>query len=369
MPGRRDQAIPLDPSLCRRCQTNSIAITVRTEPLCSDCFKKYVHTKVVKRMETFRVRHSTPDKERVLLLPLSLGASSVALLHILSQHLQRQIENTGRTGFKLLVVHISLPTYSNQARTQTCLEKLKLRYPQHDYATHPLSALFDPSVIPTASLPLALQPPTPDPSPETHLTTLIDSLKSPTSKSDILSLLLTNLLTHLAHSHSTEAILWGSSTTRLAQRTLAETAKGRGGSLPWYVADAASTNPSAPPSYYPMRDLLGKEIESFGDFVEPLLREVVLEEAPKPAVSTRNSTIDELMVKYFEGVERDFPSIVSNVVKTAGKLELRRGDVQRDVEAIETVCELCSLPLSDASAPARSRLCYGCVRTLGRGEA
>lgn len=105
MAGRRNLP-PADKSLCRRCQSPDTAITARTEPLCKACFDKYVQTKVVKRMKTFRVKNSEPGKEKTLLLPLSFGPCSTALVYTLSRHLKNQIDKSGRPGFKLHVLHI-----------------------------------------------------------------------------------------------------------------------------------------------------------------------------------------------------------------------------------------------------------------------
>jgi hypothetical protein len=57
-------------------------------------------------MEKFRTRFATAGQPRMLLLPLSMGVSSLALLHCLDEQLKRQIENTGRTGFGLQVLHV-----------------------------------------------------------------------------------------------------------------------------------------------------------------------------------------------------------------------------------------------------------------------
>jgi cytoplasmic tRNA 2-thiolation protein 2 len=108
MPAKHQDA-SVDTTLCRRCQENEVIISIRTEPVCKDCFSKYVQTKIVKRMETFRVKNSEPGKERTLLLPLSFGPSSTALLYVVSRHLKGQIEKTGRTGFKLHIIHVQLP--------------------------------------------------------------------------------------------------------------------------------------------------------------------------------------------------------------------------------------------------------------------
>ena len=187
---------------------------------------------------------------------------------------------------------------------------------------------------------------------------LLTNLNSPTSKGDITGILLRKLVVSFAKRHNCEAILWGDSTTRLAERTLAETAKGRGASLPWIVADGETLH--GVPFYYPMRDLLSKEITAFTTFVEPPLADVIAIEAVKPIVSTKNTTIDDLMKQYFASVEREYPSIVANVVKTSGKLRAT------PLQEVEQQCELCDVPL-DGQAPERSRLCYGCIRTLPAG--
>ncbi|KAK4540989.1 hypothetical protein LTR36_008358 [Oleoguttula mirabilis] len=354
MPGRR-AAPPIDHTLCRRCQVTEPAITVRTEPLCAGCFSKYVPTKIVKRMESFRVRHSDPGNERVLLLPLSFGSCSTALLHVLSQQLKGQAEKTGRTGFKLHVLHVDS---SDAMAESSLLGKVQERYPEHTFSSCPLSdVLAVDGVRELFQADSSNSEPLNDDGSSRELTLekLFASLTSPTSRGDILQILLRKLVVNCAKRESCEAILWGHSTTRLAERTLAETAKGRGSSLPWIVADGELLH--GVPFYYPMRDLLSKEIASFTSFLEPPLDDVIATEAVKPAVSTKNTTIDDLMKQYFESVEQEYPSIVANVVKTTAKLRAT------PLHEVETQCELCDVPL-DGQAPERSRLCYGCIRTL-----
>ncbi|KAK5167624.1 Cytoplasmic tRNA 2-thiolation protein 2 [Saxophila tyrrhenica] len=353
MPGRRP-IVPKDDSLCRRCQTNEPTITVRTEPLCNECFCRYVSTKVVKRMESFRVKYSDPGKERVLSLPLSFGACSTTLLHILSEHMKGQVERTGRSGYQLHIVHVddgSGPT------SKALLEKVKERFPEHTYSILPVS-----EVLSLDGVSPLLQPPlSSDANGDTSSQTepsvldLLATLPSATSRADTHRILLRRLITNFATNHNCESILWAHSTTRLAELTLAETAKGRGASLPWLVTDTAS--PSGPQNFYPMRELLTKEIIAFSSLTSPPLDDLILKAATKPAVSTKNTSIDDLMRQYFESVERDYPSIVANVVRTTGKLKAP------GVGAEEERCELCEMPLGGA-APERSRLCYGCIRTL-----
>ncbi|KAI7088320.1 hypothetical protein KC356_g3447 [Hortaea werneckii] len=357
MPGRRAPAVPLDPSLCKRCQAEKPSINVRTEPLCTGCFSKYVSTKVVKRMESFRVRHSDPGKQRTLLLPLSHGPCSTALLHLLHQHLQGQTEKTGRTGFKLHVLHIKHP--EEEENDDSLLNKVRECYPTHAFTAIPLADVLSCEGVPE----LLQREPLPRSKNDnessnggTQLEKVFASLTSPTSKDDIKNILIRKLVVTFATQNNCEAILWGDSTTHLAERTLSETAKGRGSSLPWIVADGDALH--GIPFYFPMRDLLSKEIAAFATLIQPPLDDLIHTGPSKPPVSTKNTTIDDLMRQYFESVEQEYPSIVANVVKTTSKLQTV------PLDQIEAQCELCDVPLDGEAAPARSRLCYGCIRTL-----
>jgi cytoplasmic tRNA 2-thiolation protein 2 len=359
------------PNLCKRCQTEPVAISVRTEPVCKTCFSKYVQTKIVKRLETFRVKNSEPGKERTLLVPISFGPASTTLLRILSRHLKGQLEKTGRTGFKLHVLHILQPGEDASA-TEARLAKVKDLYPDHIYSTIALSSTTsDPelasSLLPTslretlATLQTSSSPP-PSPTADELFSSLLHTLPTPTSRADCLTLLQRKLTLHHALSHSCAAILFSDTTTRLSERILSETAKGRGSSLPWLVSDGE--NPLGIPIYYPLRELLSKEVSSYIGFVEPSLEGIVVMDGDGgTAMPTmmKNSTIDDLTKAYFSGVEVDYPSIVANVVRTTSKLQART------LAEVEAHCELCDLPLlvEEGRAPERSRLCWGCIRTMG----
>lgn len=350
MPGRRAEPSK-DDSVCRRCRELEPIVNVRTEPLCKDCFTRYVSTKVIKRMEAFKVRHSEAGRNRKLLLPLSFGPCSTTLLHVLSQYLKGQAGRTGRTGFQLHILHVLGTSNVDDKAAQDRLEKVKARYPEHSYSTINIEDIFAQDGAVPSSL---------DTNNTSDLATILANLPSATSRSDTLNITLRKSITRFATSVECEAVLFGSSTTTLAAETLSSTAKGRGFSLPWIINDGES--PFGVSCYYPMRELLSKEVVSYVSFLDPPMDELVVFDTSKAAVSAKNSTIDELMRGYFEGVERDFPSIVANVVRTTGKLK------PMPLSEVEQQCELCDLPL-EGQAPERSRLCYGCIRNLPRTAA
>src|SRR4051812_17162591 len=171
---------------------------------------------------------------------------------------------------------------------------------------------------------------------------LLLSLPSASSRSDITSILRTRLLVEVAKENGCESILWGDTTTRLAEKTLAETAKGRGFSLPWQVADGVS--PFGVRFNYPVRDLLKKELITYATLVSPPLTDLVI--SPSLAVpivaSSKSTTIDDLMTQYFESVEENYPSIVANVVRTSSKLKPLTGEET-------TSCGLCGLPVAEGT--------------------
>lgn len=353
-------------SLCKRCGVLKAILTVRNDPLCRECFTKYVHTKIVKRMEAFRTRHSAEGEERFLLLPISLGVSSITLLQILDRHLQGQRDRTGRTGFNLKLLFIAMPGADSDEETMK-FDGIRKKYPQYSFTTLDLATISIASCSPEPITSEELE------QAQKTLAKLLESIPSATSRVDILNLLKTRLIVNFAKTNGCEGILWGSSTTKLAETILAETAKGRGFSLPWAVTDGLS--PHGVLFFYPVRDVLKKELISLLEMDGHAgLKDLVIEEGEtKAPPSSKNTTIDVLMKQYFESVEEHYPSIVSNVVRTTGKLQEAKWDgVQR--------CKLCQLPVDDAllgingwggdqkmhqeAGEREVGLCYGCTRSL-----
>ncbi|EMD65009.1 hypothetical protein COCSADRAFT_170827 [Bipolaris sorokiniana ND90Pr] len=372
MPGKHITDASEEP--CRRCKGVSVLV-VRSEPLCHDCFARYVHTKCIKRLESFRVNFGA-EKQRRVLVPLSFGFSSISLLHVLDLHLKTQKSKTGRTGFEINAVHIQEPGHAVQ--TEELLEKVRAQYPDHDYVSLPLHDVF--RLIPDDASLKTLLPQDQqkaESSPEDQFVHMIKSLTSATARADLISTLRTRLIVEYAKLAGCESILWGDSTTTLAQKTLAETAKGRGFSLPWQISDGES--PFGLQFHYPLRDVLKKELISYVNMSDSGLVSLVHESSSGPtqaSTSSKNTTIDDLMKQYFESVEENFPSIVANVVRTTGKLQARP-DALSDPR-----CSLCSMPVPEGrfgihgwggdqhdsngseSESTKRNICYGCTRSL-----
>ncbi len=390
MPGKQISDAAAEP--CRRCKDDLSALIVRSEPLCqsvgclvgvnfifanqsaSKCFAKYVHTKCIKRLETFKATFSAANQQRKVALALSFGIASATLLHVLDLHLKTQKSKTGRTGF---TIHAILIEDSDQtSHAAELLHRARLQYPDHEYTSLPLHHVLE--LLPDhAPLRQLISHDEQQLAPQEQIAQFLNTLPSATARADVLATLRTRLIVEHAKRSGCESIMWGDSTTRLAEKTLAETAKGRAFSLPWQLADGVS--PLGVDFHYPLRDLLKKELVSYVDLAEPELALLVQRPSlvtPAASMSSKNTTLDQLMIQYFDSVEQNFPSIVSNVVRTMGKLEVPTG------ATADPQCSLCSMPVhggrfgihgwggdqeerdDSLSTISNKNLCYGCARAI-----
>lgn len=324
---------------------------------------KYVDTKVLKRLESNKIRGGYNDLVKTLLIPVSFGASSIVLLHILDKQLRNRVEQGRHTGYKLHILFIDQSTVLDGAPSRETMKVLQENYPSHFYATVSLEDTSEYGF----DMPNAVQ------GLRNSLKHVVSSLASATSKIDFIDTTRRRLICAYAEKNGCNSILFGDSTTRLAERTLAGTAKGRGIALPWVTADDASAGITCA---YPLRDVLRKELLAYAGFVGSPLTSLIIEPSVQAPTSSKDTTIDGLMGQYFESVEENFPSIVANVVRTSSKLVAAGVSDQCDS------CSLCgnpvieglwggdqdgltSVPAAGYEVPRQEKLlCYGCARTL-----
>ena len=343
----------------------------------SACFVKYVKTKITKRLETNKVRGAFNDPPRALLLPLSFGSSSVALLHILDEQISAQLNRSGHASYSIHIVHINESFVDENPEYSKLASLVRERFHSHKFSFLSLEDAFD--YLPDEEgifcdeLPLALGQKSIEN--RAHLNQLISSLPSATSRIDISNILRSRLLVGFAKENNCHVIVYGDSATRLAEKTLSETAKGRGNSLPWLIADVSSSHDIK--VMYPMRDLLRTEIIDYTAMVsEPLTTLLSLPKSLVTApVSSKTTTIDDLMSQYFSSVEQSYPSIVTNVVRTASKLKFPA------TTSASPSCNVCGFPFvrdsepwggdqhksTDKSETAMLHMrttCYGCARSI-----
>ncbi|KAI2642759.1 hypothetical protein GGS21DRAFT_544833 [Xylaria nigripes] len=402
---------------CGRCKEQDGVLDLRSETVCQTCFISFVASKAIKRLEVLQreTRGSKlPSRPQRYLLALSRGPSSTALLHILSENMRRQRERNQRAKFEVVAVFVDIDVDtddrgrnipSSSPGPDPSTDPFAAQFPEIPIHIVPLSSILSSPVIDWSSLPAqntTLPPPQ-------RLADLLTRLPTTSARTDVSRLLTRHALFAAAAAHDCPVVLLGYNTTALAELTLSETAKGRGFGIPWFVNDGAFPLPlsvdgdgavSAPVYIYsPLREVFRKEILTYlsvAGALADLFPAAALEAGGGvgAVVSHRDLSIDDVVARYFVDVEASYPSVVANVVRTTGKLsrtapggsdtQMSGGDAKE--EGTGRWCGLCGVGLdpagderwkgeigetgatilgaADGDSSRRSKLCYGCERSV-----
>ncbi|PFH61798.1 hypothetical protein XA68_16226 [Ophiocordyceps unilateralis] len=376
--------------LCSRCRDAAAPYTLRNASTCRNCYVNYVEAKAGRRLGALArdTKTSAPPAPRKYLAGLSYGPSSTLMVHILNTSAQFYSSKKSSPAFEPLVVHVDTEL-SNSGSVEADVTpasarvaNFRDRFPNLSFECVHLSRVFDAKTVDWSAL-AWLDGVTDDgDDPVRRLRRLLDSFPSVTSRTHILRLLVRSLLLHVTIERSCSALLLGHSTTALASLTLSHVANGRGHVVPWQVNDGPftvctydSSEVGEPawveiPVYYPLRQILRNEIMCYLDMM-PSLRNLVPSDdaASSSVVSHKDSSLEGIIERYFDGVEGPYSGIVANVVQTTGKLDRAPASV---------FCPLCGMALdeqgdsrwagelgdSSDGKPDLKRLCYGCRRTL-----
>lgn len=343
-----------------------------------------MNSKVIKRMESYRIRNAPKHRRRKLLLPVSCGVSSIVLLHILDQQLQRQLANSqGRTAYDLHVLLVHTSDAALAEATTDRFKRLRERYSRHTFTALQMADIFNYEIDIREDLSdfgIEFNGENASTSNQMQLDLFFNSLSSATSKADAQQILLTRLIVAFTQQERCEGILWGDSDSRLASKALANVAKGRGFSLPWHISDGPS--PWGIHFTFPLRELFKSELHLYSELSIASPSEIIIPDslsAGSSSTSIRNWSIDDLMTQYIESQGEKYPSIMANVVRTANKLQAP------PVGENDARCSLCGMPipadvlLSGAVIEDQPRadegeidavkgreatpFCYGCTRT------
>lgn len=326
-------------------------------------------------MERYRLRKNAPkERRRKLLLPLSYGVSSTVLLHMLNGQLERQAAGGpyARVAYDLRVLVVDPSTISPS--NSSCEERfaaVQQRYPMHTYTQIPFHSILqrDPEIKDTMAR--FAGPGFVDDvskSDQERLDAFRASIQSATSRADIDNILLNRLIVVCAKEYGCEGILWGDSDSRLAAKSLASVAKGRGSSLTWQVCDGPS--PWDVQFTFPLRDLFKSELELYANQI-PGLEDIIIPDQPvSENMSNRTLSIDELMMQYVQTQGAKYPGVMANVVRTVTKLQ------PAPVSEGRVRCALCGASAGSVedltgTVPGagtqtddhESRFCYGCARS------
>ena len=336
---------------------------------------KYVATKISKSLETNKLRGGFKYPPKNLLLPISFGVSSISLLHALDQQLLGRASQNRHAGYTLHVLFVDQSTVLEQAPLFEKLELLKQAYPYHQYSVRRLEEYVHYGIsVDGIAYDVALPAEDRVGDGAQRIKHVLSNLSSATSKADMIDILRRRFIFAFAKANNCDSVLFGDTTTRLAEKTLSETSKGRGSALSWLTADRPSSDDTS--CVFPLRDLLRKELSAYASMSSPALTPLISGSPIRKSTSSKDTTIDSLMTQYFESVEQNFPSIVANVVKTTSKLVTPR--ISDDVPS----CLMCTAPImhehwggeqkslvpSDYAESRRTAdsktLCYGCSQTV-----
>ncbi|KAL4866320.1 hypothetical protein BDV12DRAFT_136744 [Aspergillus spectabilis] len=359
---------------CDDCHDADFVLTIRRRNLCRDCYIKFVGYKVFRRTEKYRLRKDLPSTGPCpVLLPLSYGLSSSVLLHMVHAQLEQQLLQPRApelVNLNVIIIEPSSISSSNPPHDEA-FKLLQQTYRLASFTRLPLHSIFE--YVPEiddilckyagrgfeddTSLSL-----------KERLDAFRASITSATSVADVESILLNRLIIAFAKSKCCVGIMWGDSDDRLAAKTLANVAKGRGSSLTWQVSDGMS--PFGVEFNFPLRGLFTAEIQNYADSF-PELTKIIIPDVPlSENILTKNLSIDQLMLRYVSSQGKKYPGVMSNVTRTANKLDASRmpTDGSRCVLCDTSICSsegtLNQTQITrDSMNHPSIELCYACERS------
>ncbi|KAI9491663.1 hypothetical protein BDB00DRAFT_766680 [Zychaea mexicana] len=147
---------------------------------------------------------------------------------------------------------------------------------------------------------------------------LFDGITKNTAKEDLYWHMKMTMLVTLAKKEGCSYIFMADSSTQQAIKMISMTSKGRGYSIPF---DIGVENDMTFPDLAilrPMKDMLSKEIGLYNRFMG--LEEYVIPPTDFNTGKPAKSSIERLTEEFITTLDRDFPSTVSTISRTASKL-------------------------------------------------
>ncbi|AGO12825.1 AaceriACR271Cp [[Ashbya] aceris (nom. inval.)] len=344
---------------CKRCNTSEGCLVSRNETFCGACFSRFVLLKFRKQMmldeyyqQVFKVLYA--DKNRtaeeadeenarsVILVPLSLGSSSLAMLDLLNQTLIEQRSAHNRTGFQVKVVLCGFSTEMDELKKlagwlQT--ERLAANADCIDFYFLDLDRSFsdcevDKLLLASEGYDTRKVTSTGE---SATLSDILDQFSGRSSRDDMLCFARQHLIKRFASQHQVKVIMWGHSVTRLADEIVSLVIKGRGAQI---ASALNSTDMDAEygalfKNLYPLRDVLLSELDAYCTLANLqryiynyslqdslfIKRQGEATQANRAVSMAKNMTINELTRQYFDAVEKDYSNVISTIVRTGSKLD------------------------------------------------
>lgn len=315
-----------DKTLCVKCGVKGILVTRIQDTFCKDCFQVYV---VHKFRAAIGKSKLIRDGEKVL-VAFSGGANSAALLHLIKDGLSERAHKKLR--FIPTILHIDetcLLDISNEHKKQMTedISKLIINSGFQGYITSLEQSIkqtrnFEKDKLNDVESQALLCPVdsysyntgTNDKLAE-NLKAFVSNLASFSSKEDAISNLRIQLMVFVARQLGFDKILTAECSTRLGVKVLTDVSIGRGGQIALNTKFSDTRNGDVM-FIRPVRDLNAKELTMYNNIFN-------VSSVFVPCITTKgtNSTsIERLTEAFVTGLQADYQSTVSNIVRTSEKL-------------------------------------------------
>ncbi|XP_057311743.1 cytoplasmic tRNA 2-thiolation protein 2-like [Hydractinia symbiolongicarpus] len=302
-------------STCMKCKENKAIVVIRVnDPMCRSCFLVYVTHKF--RSTLGKARLIKPNDK--VLLALSSGHSSMAMLHLVNEALSESAHK--RLKFEPGVVFIDERDVlsDNKSYDFAALKDVteKLGYPFYTVPIHKrFQADADEGEVNSKK----------------RFCECFNSINTLSAKIEFLSATRMSLIVDTARKYNFTKIMFGETATTLTMKLLCNVAQGRGANIAqdMGVSDNRHSNITL---IRPMREFSSKEVAIYNRLHE-------IEVNPLPnlhTMTTSGSSLHRQTEEFITGLQADFPSTVNTVFRTSDKL-----CVNADLKVSDKKCLLC----------------------------
>lgn len=331
---------------CKRCKNPQACLITRKERFCDRCFIRFIRGKQRKVMlsDQFKVKYGeqaeNSELQRVL-LALSLGDSSLALLEIVASHLKEQYEiHQGRRGYQLVVLHIrelNRDVSEDQVKAATkrvkdCFQEITIELKELKLDSFVMSDETIRRLVLNSDYGAFSQEV--EVGHAYKIEDLINSCSDKLSAEDLMKIVYDDLILRTAAAEHCQTILYGHSMTRMADEILALTVQGRASSLHTLTNDhTINFRGNQYQILFPLRDVFISEVLAYNKLTD---MDTLVLKGEKPCAITKNMGVRDLTARYFKQLDANgYSATASTVVKTAEKL------TAPSIEPKSKDCQIC----------------------------
>ncbi|KAF6034398.1 CTU2 [Bugula neritina] len=337
-------------TICMKCKVKSPQVVIRVnDAFCRECFLMYCTHKF---RSAFGKSKIIRDGEKVL-VAFSGGQASTAMLHLVKEGKSVRAQKKLRFVPGLIYVDEgAVLGHSNEDR-QRIIDRISELFMDSGYEHHiiKLEQVFS-EEFSDATL---LSPNNAEvKTSQERLQQLFDSVQTITAKEQFLRTLRQQLISQVAKSQGYSKVIIGDTSSRLSVALLSSMAQGKGAHIA-YDTSLIDDRYDQLLLIRPMREFTSKEVTMYNRFygLNPLVVPTFTTKA------TSGASIDKLTETFVSGLQAEFPSTVSTIMRTGDKLSNGKVSMPDADGNTTSPCMLCLAPL-DISVAESSAL--GSVR-------